>query len=190
MSAIFLTVIVSSNLPIALSNLLAMTSGLLNRALPLNSAFVPMGIGYNESSSFVDFHDSTLATLRKSFKSNFQTNNRPKHQALSPDASVISIAPFTCAEFPPVYSPFSMCSTVVDYPFMLWNSDSLESLEVTAREAASHLNEFMSTECLTDAKRLICAQVYQPCVQSGFAINIFLFLMTIKCLFLKRNPMM
>lgn len=74
---------------------------------------------------------------------------------------------FECATLPTTYSPTIFCSGIVTYPFYLANSNTLEDLENLARLKATGLNSFMSTSCLADVKRLICATVYQPCVSNG-----------------------
>ena len=75
--------------------------------------------------------------------------------------------PFKCVTFPKEYSPFSFCSGVVDYPFVLWNNVTMQDLEAIARAGTTFLNPFLGSPCLSDIKKLICANVYLECVPNG-----------------------
>jgi hypothetical protein len=71
---------------------------------------------------------------------------------------------FTCSPAFAAFSPWSMCSDVVDYPFLLLDTDTLQDLETAVRAAVPSTHAFMDNACLSDYKRMICAQVYLPCV--------------------------
>ena len=79
---------------------------------------------------------------------------------------------FTCAPAFAAFSPWSMCSDVVDYPFLLLDTDTLADLEAAVRAAVPSTHGFMDNTCLSDYKRMICAQVYLPCVADGTFIPI------------------
>jgi hypothetical protein len=69
---------------------------------------------------------------------------------------------FVCA--PPIaYSPSIMCSGIVDYSYVLPSGASAEDMNNWAISAATGLSSFMNSACLSDLKRLICANVYLPC---------------------------
>ena len=74
---------------------------------------------------------------------------------------------FTCSPAFAAFSPWSMCSDVVDYPFLLLDTDTLQDLETAVRAAVPSTHAFMDNACLSDYKRMICAQVYLPCVDGG-----------------------
>ena len=65
------------------------------------------------------------------------------------------------------YSPSSFCSGVVDYSFYLPNGTTLEGLNTEASNRAAKVIPLLSTMCLTDLKRQICANIYLPCSSSG-----------------------
>jgi hypothetical protein len=83
---------------------------------------------------------------------------------------------FTCAKFDEEYSPYFFCSGVVDYDFILFQNESLMDLNTKALSQAMYLNEFIDNKCLSDAKRLICSRVYQPCVTNGLIVSFDLIL--------------
>ena len=58
-------------------------------------------------------------------------------------------------------------SGVVDYKFLLSSSQTLSDLDQSARQAAAGLVPFMRATCLSDVKRLICANVYLECAPNG-----------------------
>jgi hypothetical protein len=74
---------------------------------------------------------------------------------------------FSCVSFPAEYSPLSFCSGVVDYAFILNSGDSMDTLEQMVRTEALFMNPFMDVMCLSDYKRLICANIYLKCVDNG-----------------------
>ena len=92
------------------------------------------------------------------------------------------IAPttFTCVSLPTTYDPFTLCSGVVDYPFMMPFNSTLTTMDAAARAATSSGLAFLNSLCLTDLKRMICATVYRPCVTNGncnlFLLFYFIFL--------------
>lgn len=82
-------------------------------------------------------------------------------------SSLESSSSFTCETLPIGYSPFTFCSGVVDYPFIVEAGSSLADLELATRSALTPFNIFISPECMTDVKRLVCASVYKRCVDNG-----------------------
>lgn len=74
---------------------------------------------------------------------------------------------FTCQAGWSTPSPWSICSDVVDYPYMLSDSTTVGALEDAARAAVPSLADFISNTCLSDYKRMFCAQIYLPCVDNG-----------------------
>jgi len=74
---------------------------------------------------------------------------------------------FTCESFA-TFSPFQMCSDIVDYPFLVETSSTLAAMETAVRAMlpTSTLG-FINNYCLSDLKKLVCARVYQPCVSGG-----------------------
>ena len=97
--------------------------------------------------------------------------------------SGLLIAPpttFTCVSLPTTYDPFTLCSEVVDYPFMMAFNSTLTTMDAAARAATSSGLAFLNSRCLTDLKRMICATVHRPCVTNGncnlFLLFYFIFL--------------
>jgi hypothetical protein len=76
-------------------------------------------------------------------------------------------ATFTCQSFSG-FSPFSQCSDIVDYSFVVPAGSSQGALELAVRAALMFTEmPFIDNVCLTDYKRLRCAQVYVPCLTDG-----------------------
>jgi hypothetical protein len=74
---------------------------------------------------------------------------------------------FTCQSGWTSLSPFSLCSDVVDYSYLLLDSTTVAALEADARALLpSSTMGFISNTCLSDYKRMICAKVYAPCVDN------------------------
>jgi len=80
---------------------------------------------------------------------------------------------FTCESFSK-FSPWSMCSDIVDYPFLVETSSSRAAMETAVRAMlpTSALG-FINNYCLSDLKKKVCAQVYQPCVTGGKFIGVY-----------------
>lgn len=82
-------------------------------------------------------------------------------------------ASFTCESFS-AYSVYSVCSDVVNYPFYMAAGDSFDVMEASVRtdlamDAGSlwGMRSFVSSTCMSDYKKLKCAEVYKPCVDNG-----------------------
>jgi len=72
---------------------------------------------------------------------------------------------FTCPSLPTTYTPYLFCSGVVSYPFFLPNGMNTTDLDKSARTLAQNFPQsILSSSCLSDVKRLLCATVYVPCV--------------------------
>ena len=104
-------------------------------------------------------------------------------------ASVVSVtsskerelsASFTCESFS-AYSVYSVCSDVVNYPFYMAAGDSFDTMEASIRADLEtdggslwSMRSFVNSACMSDYKKLKCAEVYKPCVDNGkfFGIDI------------------
>jgi hypothetical protein len=75
--------------------------------------------------------------------------------------------PFTCAVLPQKFDPHYFCSSVVDYPFILPQGVTVADMEVAVRQSVASLISFINAPCLSDYKRLMCAETYLPCVPNG-----------------------
>jgi hypothetical protein len=64
--------------------------------------------------------------------------------------------------FPETYSPYLLCSGVVDYDFILPNDETFASLNTKAIAMMSASWGLINAECKSDMKRLTCAMVYLP----------------------------
>jgi hypothetical protein len=74
---------------------------------------------------------------------------------------------FTCQSFSG-FSPFSQCSDIVDYSFVVPTGSSQSTLEMAVRAALMFTEmPFIDNLCLADYKRMRCAQIYTPCVTDG-----------------------
>jgi hypothetical protein len=83
-----------------------------------------------------------------------------------PPRSPISYS-FTCESLPSAFTPTMMCSGIVDYSFYLPTGTTVYQLELQARQKLVNLTLQVGQECLSNMKRLVCAQVYQPCVDGA-----------------------
>lgn len=76
-------------------------------------------------------------------------------------------ASFTC-EPPQGFNPFSQCSDIVDYPFLVPANSNLYEMEYAVRLSIDFTEiPYVDNVCLTDYKRMRCAQIYMPCVAGG-----------------------
>ncbi len=57
----------------------------------------------------------------------------------------------------------TMCAGVVDYDYVLPDGQSATDMNNYAIGAAAGLSNFINSACLSDLKRLLCANVYLPC---------------------------
>lgn len=74
---------------------------------------------------------------------------------------------FTCESFA-AFSPWSMCSDIVDYPFLMETSSSLAAMETAVRAMLPTASlGLIGNLCLDSLKRKVCADVYRPCVTGG-----------------------
>ena len=74
---------------------------------------------------------------------------------------------FTCESFT-TFSPWSMCSDVVDYAFLVETSSNLSAMEAAARGMLPTASlGLISHLCLDSLKRKVCADIYRPCVSGG-----------------------
>ena len=64
--------------------------------------------------------------------------------------------------FSNVYSPYYLCSGIVDYEFYLPSNQTIEGLNLQAISMMSPSWGFLKAECKSDMKRLICSMIYQP----------------------------
>lgn len=112
-------------------------------------------------------HEHAALALSSSQFSLFALQNETTPRLGSPAARKLQAVAFTCQSLSSVYDPTTMCSGVVDYPFVVMDGQSLADLEATARSMAVMGNAFLKTSCLIDIKRFICANVYQQCVPGG-----------------------
>jgi hypothetical protein len=69
--------------------------------------------------------------------------------------------------FPETYSPYYLCSGVVDYDFTLPLGETFDSLNSKAIVKMDSSWGFLNAECKSDMKRLVCATVYLPSTSSG-----------------------
>jgi hypothetical protein len=74
---------------------------------------------------------------------------------------------FTCAVLPQKFDPHYFCSSVVDYPFILPQGVTVADMEIAVRKSVASLISFINAPCLSDYKRLMCAETYLPCVPNG-----------------------
>lgn len=65
-------------------------------------------------------------------------------------------------KFPSIYSPYFLCSGVVNYDFYLPPNESMESLNLKAISMMNPSWGFLNAHCKSDMKRLVCAMVYLP----------------------------
>lgn len=105
---------------------------------------------------FSDLHADIFATMKKQVE---------KHERKMSELATAD--DFICISLPSGYSPFLTCSGIVDYPFYFNSGTSFEEMEASVRTLAAPFNSFINSACLTDVKRLICAQVFKPCVSDG-----------------------
>lgn len=87
-----------------------------------------------------------------------------KHHVAAP--TVTSVTTFTCSSFPVAYDPYTFCSGVVDYAFVIPTGSSLLTLETEARALSDNAMAIFTTACLSDMKKLFCAMVYKPCIEN------------------------
>jgi len=74
---------------------------------------------------------------------------------------------FTCESFA-AFSPWSMCSDIVDYPFLMETASSLAAMETAVRAMLPTASLGMiGNLCLDSLKRKVCADIYRPCVTGG-----------------------
>lgn len=79
-----------------------------------------------------------------------------------------SSSSFTCEQLPSDYSPYLFCSGVVDYAFFVPAGLSISDLDNEARTTANYYPAtLLSTSCLDNIKRDICAMIFMPCVSNG-----------------------
>ena len=109
------------------------------------------------------------------FNSSFNTIHEEPHYSFESVAENRRKLPssFVCQSFD-TFSPFSMCSDIVNYPFIVNAGSTKESLETDVRAMVPALNGMINNLCLTDYKRMICAQIYQPCIPNGKYLHIML----------------
>ena len=134
----------------------------LGYAFEVNLSLESLGIQItplmNDQSAFdLSFLTSmnTLSSFHPNKRSSFHPNKRTQS--------------YTCSDsfIGAPYSPSSFCSGVVDYSFYLPNGTTLEGLNSEASNRAAKVIPLLSTMCLTDLKRQICANIYLPCSSSG-----------------------
>ena len=107
----------------------------------------------NDQSAF-DLSFLTNMNTMSSFHSNKRTSYSNKRTQS-----------YTCSDsfIGAPYSPSSFCSGVVDYSFYLPNGTTPEGFNTEASNRAAKIIPLLSTMCLTDLKRQICANIYLPC---------------------------
>ena len=82
----------------------------------------------------------------------------------------VILFPWAAAETLPVdYSPYLLCSGVVDYDFYLHPGETAEDLNTLAINMMSRSWDLLSAECKSDMKRLTCARVYLPSTTNNAA---------------------
>ena len=85
-----------------------------------------------------------------------------------PDQLVTFYLKISSAErFPETFSPYYLCSGVVDYDFALPLGETFDSLNAQAIAMMNPSWGFLSAECKSDMKRLTCATVYLPSSSTG-----------------------
>ena len=70
---------------------------------------------------------------------------------------------FSCEQLPKAYDPYTYCSGVVDYDFLVPYGSTKSDLNTIAVQSAEHFITFINASCLNDVKRYICSQVYLKC---------------------------
>ena len=70
---------------------------------------------------------------------------------------------FSCEQLPKAYDPYTFCSGVVDYDFLVPYGSTKSDLNTIAVQSAEQFITFINASCLNDVKRYICSQVYLKC---------------------------
>ena len=65
------------------------------------------------------------------------------------------------------YSPYNFCSGVIYYDFYVGHDQTLASLDAEAYARGAAIPPLFNSDCLSDLKRMICADVYKPCVSEN-----------------------
>jgi len=87
--------------------------------------------------------------------------------------SLLEVGEFSCLNLAADYDAYTFCSGVVDYSFYVESGSSVAALDLAARALSASAIPLLSTPCLSDMKKLICAIVYKPCVSNGKFIYLF-----------------
>lgn len=70
-----------------------------------------------------------------------------------------------------VHNPYRFCSSVVDYPYLIADGGTADSMNAAVRaKAERYYVEYFPTACKESLKRALCAQAYLPC-EDGIAVK-------------------
>jgi hypothetical protein len=106
-----------------------------------------------------------LELLQHNTSTSFATKSMKLIKSLSRYVHSEDVTEGTCSDSlrMAAYSPYDFCSGVVDYDFYVPVNATLASLGSQASFLGYNVPALFPSRCLTDFKRLICANVYRPC---------------------------